>query len=107
MAFPRKSWFKVFYILLLKYRTRQLENFNMDGDDDDPLASPRPGRYLPHYCPTDKSLTYLRQIDPFLPCQRLGHATLVGPRLLPSREMLPSCVLGHLNLPDPRQRCLQ
>lgn len=29
---PQKTWEKVFYTLLIRYRTRNLENFNMDGE---------------------------------------------------------------------------
>lgn len=32
---PEKTQEKVFYALLCKYRTRTLENYNMEGEDDD------------------------------------------------------------------------
>jgi serine/threonine-protein kinase HSL1 (negative regulator of Swe1 kinase) len=47
----RKSWHKVFYILLLKYRTKHMENFNMD--EEEPIVAEKPkqkGRLLP-LCP--------------------------------------------------------
>lgn len=41
---PEKTWEKVFYTLLCKYRTRNLENFNMD---DDEIKKPPPTRRMP------------------------------------------------------------
>jgi hypothetical protein len=41
----RKTWQKVFYVLLLKYRTRHLENFNMD--DEEPIQRKAPKRPPP------------------------------------------------------------
>lgn len=33
VAVTRKTWEKVFYCLLCKYRTRNLENFNMEDEE--------------------------------------------------------------------------
>lgn len=37
---PRKTWEKVFYTLLCKYRSRNLENFNME--DEEPRKAKKP-----------------------------------------------------------------
>ncbi|GAA5990931.1 hypothetical protein JCM10908_000086 [Rhodotorula pacifica] len=46
---PRKTWEKVFYCLLYRYRTRNLENFNMEEEEIRKPAPPRrpAGKSLP------------------------------------------------------------
>ncbi|KAL1407107.1 serine/threonine-protein kinase gin4 [Vanrija albida] len=52
---PDKTWEKAIYHLLVKYRNRHLENYNMDDDDSDDDMSEMENRPRPHDRPSSRS----------------------------------------------------